>query len=196
MNSLISSFQDLERKLKKKTPKANEVLANCDLFFSSANPVSANCASFEPLRMSYLNLQRRWGALLSRCDERFKELERLRADWASFNADYGALRAWVREQSLILKGMDVQASRVSYESLGSIEGDLDEMKSRQDAKLCDLDALNDVYCELAREYRLDSSDDLKNKFIQANNDWEDLSHELEATLKRIRHSRQLYDNFR
>ena len=32
--------------------------------------------------------------------------------------------------------------------------------------------------------------------LQANNDWEDLSHELEATLKRIRHSRQLYDNFR
>ena len=46
----IFSPQDLERKLKKKTPKANEVLANCDLFFSSANPVSANCASFEPLR--------------------------------------------------------------------------------------------------------------------------------------------------
>ena len=39
---------------------------------------------------------------------------------------------------------------MSYESLESIEGDLDEMKSRQDAKLCDLDALNDVYCELAR----------------------------------------------
>ena len=85
---------------------------------------------------------------------------------------------------------------MSYESLGGIESDLDEMKVRQDAKLSDLDALNDVYCELAREYRLDSSDDLKNKFIQANNDWEDLSHELEATLKRIRHSRQLYDNFR
>ena len=101
--------------------------------------------------------------------------------------------------------------------MGGIESDLDEMKVRQDAKLSDLDALNDVYCELAREYRLDSSDDLKNKFIQvwiteierletgipkcylllqANNDWEDLSHELEATLKRIRHSRQLYDNFR
>ena len=47
------------------------MLANCDIFFSD-NPVSANCASFEPLRMSYLNLQRRWGALLYRCDERFK----------------------------------------------------------------------------------------------------------------------------
>ena len=55
---------------------------------------------------------------------------------------------------------------MSYESLGGIESDLDEMKVRQDAKLSDLDALNDVYCELAREYRLDSSDDLKNKFIQ------------------------------
>ena len=40
---------------------------------------------------------------------------------------------------------------MSYESLGGIEGDLDEMKQRQDAKLCELDALNDVYCELARE---------------------------------------------
>ena len=60
-------------------------------------------------RMSYLNLQRRWGALLSRCDERFRELDRLRADWCSFNADYEALQAWVREQSLVLKGMDVQA---------------------------------------------------------------------------------------
>ena len=59
--------------------------------------------------MSYLNLQRRWGALLSRCDERSRELERLRADWCSFNADYEALQAWVREQSLVLKGMDVQA---------------------------------------------------------------------------------------
>ena len=63
--------------------------------------------------MSYLNLQRRWGALLSRCDERFRELERLRADWSSFNADYEALQAWVREQSLVLKGMDVQASGYS-----------------------------------------------------------------------------------
>ena len=63
----------------------------------------------DDFRMSYLNLQRRWGALLSRCDERSRELERLRADWCSFNADYEALQAWVREQSLVLKGMDVQA---------------------------------------------------------------------------------------
>ena len=34
---------------------------------------------------------------------------------------------------------------MSYESLGGIESDLDEMKVRQDAKLSDLDALNDVY---------------------------------------------------
>ena len=67
-------------------------------------------------RMSYLNLQRRWGALLSRCDERSRELERLRADWTSFNADYEALQAWVREQSLVLKGMDVQA-RVNTQSI-------------------------------------------------------------------------------
>ena len=51
-------MQDLEKKLKKKTAKANDVLANCDIFFND-NPISANCASFEPLRMSYLNLQRR-----------------------------------------------------------------------------------------------------------------------------------------
>ena len=55
----------------------------------------------------------RWSTLLSRCDERFKELERLHEDWLSFNADYNALQAWISEQSLILKGMDVQASRVS-----------------------------------------------------------------------------------
>jgi hypothetical protein len=192
---LVTFFQDLQKKLKKKTSKANEIFNTCDIFFND-NPISSGCSSFDPLRMTYMNLHKRWSGLLARSDERQKELERLWTDWSAFNRDYDKLQSWISEQSLILKGMDVQASRVSYESLESIENDLEDMRRRQEENLSELDALNDVYCELAREYRLDASDDLKNKFIQANNDWEDLSHELEATLKRIRHSRQLYLNFR
>ncbi len=193
----LAPLQDLQKRLKKKTPRANEVFSSCDIFFHAGeNPIAAHSSSFDPLRTAFQNLQRRWTDLLGRSDQRLAELDALHADWDAFNADYDRLQEWLREQSLILKGMDVQASRVSYESLEGIETDLEAMRLRQEAKLPELDALNDVYCELAREYRLDSSDDLKNKFIHANNDWEDLSHELQAALKRIRHSRQLYVNFR
>ena len=91
--------------------------------------------------------------------------------------------------------MDVESSRLTNANLEETEKRLRSIEADLGANVQRLDDFNDQYCRLAREGRLDSADALKLKFIGINGDWDELSDEVSALLKRVQHSRQLYTAF-
>lgn len=184
-------YLDLQKRIKKKKSKAEDVLAGCEAFLARDD-----CSwGFDALRTAHANLRKRWDVAKAKSVSRADELDRLWKDWCAFNSEYSRLQDFVGRLSEDLRTVDAASSAVSRDSLSDVEDKLEAMKAELDSSLPELEALNDRYCELAREYRLDSSDDLKGKFIAANNDWEDVGHEIGAILKRIGHSRQLYSNY-
>jgi len=189
---LSLSLQDYQKKIKNKSAKANEVFSACDVFLNDTPKVY--CA-FDSLRATYDNLQRRWDNICEQSQDRLNETDTLWKDWKSFDDDYARLHTWVKEKAVEVSSVDVEASKVPSEELGTLETELEGVRDAMAAKLADLDAFNDAYCDLAREYRLDGNDELKGKFIAVNRDWEALGADVEALLRRIRHSRQLFDNF-
>ena len=95
----------------------------------------------------------------------------------------------------MLSEMDVESSRLSYANLEEAESRLKAVESELASNVSRLDDFNDNYCRLAREGRLDASDTLKLKFIGVNGDWDELSDEVSALMKRVQHSRQLFTAF-
>jgi len=91
--------------------------------------------------------------------------------------------------------MDVESSRLTHANLEETEARLRSIESELGSNVHRLDDFNDQYCRLAREGRLDSADTLKLKFIGINGDWDELSDEVSALLKRVQHSRQLFTAF-
>jgi len=51
------------------------------------------------------------------------------------------------------------------------------------------------YCLLANQNSLDNNDEMKRNFITLNGSWDDLHENIEAVMKRLRHSRQMYSAF-
>ena len=188
-------YLDLQKRVKKKAAKAEQVMNRCDKFFGGQEVINNG---FDVLRTTNANLRKRWVGLCAKAKQRPEELDKLWEDWNKFNSDYDKLQGWLLERTEALHRLDTGSENgtVPYQELESIGNQLEAMKAEQESRLGELDSLNDQYCDMAREYRLDTSDDLKTKFIKANNDWEDLSYEIEAMLKRLRHGRQLYENYR
>lgn len=165
----------------------------CDVFLNDTPKIY--CA-FDSLRATYTNLQKRWDSICAQSQDRLEETDHLHRDWEAFNAEYARLQTWIKERAVQVSATDVEASKVAHGDLEQLERELEELRGElTGARLAELDAFNDAYCDLAREYRLDTSDDLKNKFIAVNHDWEQLSADVDALLKRIRHSRRLFENF-
>ncbi len=187
-------MQEYQKKIKSHSAKANEVFSSCDVFLNDTPKVY--CA-FDSLRATYTNLQRRWDSICAQSQDRLEEADQLHADWVAFNEEYAALHTWIREKAIVVSSTDVEASKVAYEELGNLEKDLEELRAELNSgdRLAQLDSFNDSYCELAREYRLDASDDLKNKFIAVNRDWEALTRDVDALLRRVGRSRQLFDSY-
>ncbi len=169
--------------------------------------IQVYCA-FDSLRATCANLQRRWDALCATSQDRLEEAEGLHRDWTAFNERYAEVHTWVKERRVQVSATDVEASKVPHEELRGLEEELEHLRAEltgmdaQDqqqpsasSRVGQLDAFNDAYCELAREYRLDASDDLKGKFIAVNRDWEQLAREAEALLLRVRRSRQAIEGF-
>ena len=127
--------------------------------------------------------------MCTRIGEKQARLERLYADWTKFNAAHAQAEQFRASISEFVRKFDADASRIPYKSLETVEAELEGLRTQMNDHLPQLDQINDFYCELAREYRLDSGDDLKTKFVNINNGWEATLAEIEAMLKRIRHSR-------
>lgn len=185
-------YKELQKKIRHQTSKTHEVLNACDVFLNDTPDL---CCNFDSLRTAHSNLQKRWEDICSRVKRRMEETEALRKDWDAFNADYAKIKRFVAEKAAQVGAVDVRSAKVNFVDLNSVEAELERIQEEQSEKLRDLDALNDSYCELARQCRLDTSDDLKGKFIRANHDWENLAGDVEALLRRIRHGRRLFENF-
>ncbi len=188
-------MQDLQKRIKSKSAKANEVFSACDVFLNDTPKVY--CA-FDSLRATYNNLQRRWDSICAQSQDRLEEADALHRDWTEFNAEYLQLRTWVKEKAILVSSTDVEASKVPHEELAGLEAELERAReelSSGSPRLEQLDRFNDSYCELAREYRLDASDDLKTKFIEVNRDWESLVADLDSLLRRVGRSKQLFDGY-
>ena len=186
----------MSKRIKKRSPSASSLFTQIDLFLSSQSPLDESDAHFDTLKNVYTQQQKRWNAICDKAELRQSEVERLWEDWNKFLSEHDRLEHWIAEQAKSVSEMEATSARVTYESLDDIERDLETIKEGQTSRLPQLDSLNDLYCDLAREYRLDSSDDLKTRFIGVNNHWEDLATNLDALLKKIRNSRQLYINYR
>lgn len=172
--------------------KTHDVLNSCDVFLNETPDLYCN---FDSLRTTYLNLQRRWQDICTKSEQRKVQTDDLYRDWSKFNEEYLKMQLWIKEKTSDVSLKDVRASKVNYDNLAEIETELEGLQLEQNDKISELDTLNDFYCELAREYRLDTSDDLKTKFIKINHDWENLANDLDNLLRRIRHSRQLFQNY-
>ncbi len=123
------------------------------------------------------------------------DLERLKSDWNRFKIDFDALQLWTRERAAEVSAVDVEACGLAQKDLRPLEERLAQVCAEVEDKLPDLDAFNDFYCEMARDCRLDDSDEIKRWFIRANHDWEELTARAAALLRRLRHTRNLFDNY-
>eukprot|EP00095_Tigriopus_kingsejongensis_P001444 maker-scaffold207_size258870-snap-gene-0.13 protein:Tk01444 transcript:maker-scaffold207_size258870-snap-gene-0.13-mRNA-1 annotation:"nesprin" len=155
-------YQDIQKQITNKSPKASEIFNNCEVFLTEP----LNAATYEPIKTSYFNLQRRWDQICSKCSDRQQELEQLRSDWTRFLEDHERLQTKIDVQVQELKALEVQASGQSYKDVGALEQRLLVLKDNHQTFVGELEHLNDFYCELARDYRLDTSDELKSKFIK------------------------------
>ncbi|XP_059095107.1 muscle-specific protein 300 kDa-like isoform X1 [Tigriopus californicus] len=187
----LKEYLDIQKKISNKSPKASEIFNNCDVFLTEPQ----NAATYDSIKTSYFSLQRRWDQICSKANERQEELEKLWDDWTKFQQDHERLQLWIDGQFKDLRSLETQAVTTPYNELDRLEQHLTDMKDAHQHKNVELDHLNDNYCDLAREYRLDNADDLKTKFIRVNHDWETLGTEIEAMLKRIRHSRKMYQAY-
>ena len=142
---------------------AEETFKACDIFLNQTP--NLHC-SFDSIRSTLASLQKRWNNICSKSQERLHETDQLHKDWKEFNDAYNKLQLWIKEKACQISAIDVDSSKVTYEDLEQIEEKLEALKTEQNDKLPELDTLNDLYCDLAREYRLDTSDDLKSKFIK------------------------------
>lgn len=144
----------------------------------------------------YNQQQKRWNNLCDKTQQRQEELNKLWEDWNKFLAEHDLLEDWIRKQAQHITNVEKQASKVTYESLDDLEKELVAMKQAQDVEQAQLDRVNDLYCNLAKGCQLDTSDNLKTKYTDVNKHWNELEASLEALLKKIRNSRQLYLSYR
>lgn len=188
-------YRELAKRIAKKTPAASGLFNECEMFLSAEPP------HFDPeysaLRSAHQSLSKRWSAVCARASQRGEEVEALWTDWNAFLGSYGELVGWISGRRAVVARVEADAESAAPPSeVQALETELEAVSAQVDERLPELDALNDRYCDLAREYRLDASDDLKTKFISVNNDWEELTTELDAVLKRLRGARADFLSFR
>ena len=182
-----SSIQhaQLENSIEQKTPVVSSVLSLGESFTTNYNLLHGWLGTdLDAVQCAMQALQRRWKNINNAAAERSALLKTLWPDWSAvLNLQDQLDQILTDIERAMPTGDDVSSSQD-----GQLDCDLESLiqKLHAPATRQMLDQLNDRYCHLARDGRLDAAGELQQRVAHVNTRWRTLSEHLSSHLQNSR----------
>lgn len=188
----ISQHNDLEKSIDQKRPIVASVLDLCNSFTNNYTLLHGWLGTdLDAVQCATQSLTRRWKSICQSASERSAVLESLWPDWSAVLDLHDRLdRILSAVEETIPDQPDGNSSSLEVEQLDS---DLDALMQELHAPATRqmLDQLNERYCRLARDGRIDAAGDLQHVVGGLNARWRDLSDRLSTRLHATRDASSL-----
>ena len=180
----LAEHRDLEESIEKKRPIVASVVSLCESFTTNYALLHGWLGTdLDAVECAMHALQRRWKAICRASTETSANLETLWPDWS-------AVLELGDQLDQILDHIEQTSSDLKKEADGG-QLELLVQQLHVPATRQKLSRLNELFCILARDGRLDASGELQQTVAGLNQRWRDLSEKLSALLQTTRDSSSL-----
>ena len=192
VESRVAEHRQLEKSIEEKSPIVTSVLDLCNSFTTNYTLLHGWLGTdLDAVQCATQSLQRRWKSICQLADERSVLLQSLWSDWSTILDLNGQLVDAMSEieQQTPSDASGTSSSLEVEQMNGLLESLIQELHSP--AIRQKLDQLNEKYCLLARDGRVDAAGELQQIVARLNARWRELSDRLSALLHTIRESSSL-----
>lgn len=182
VESRLAEHRDLEECIEEKRPIVASVLSLCESFTTNYALLHGWLGTdLDAVECAMQALQRRWKAISHASAERSASLESLWPDWSAVLDVHDQLDEILTRIEESVPGDGEATSEQVVGRLESLVHQLHAPETRQK-----LNRLNELFCILARDGRLDAAGELQQKVARVNAQWRGLSDRLSALLQSAR----------
>lgn len=188
----VSEHRDLEKAIEQKSPIVSSVLNLCNTFTTNYTLLHGWLGTdLDAVQCATQALQRRWKSICQSSNERSATLQSLWSDWSTVLDLHGQLDKIMDNIEQSTPDItDGTSSSLEVEQLNSVlENLMQELHAP--ATRQKLDQLNERYCLLARDGRVDAAGELQQIVARLNARWRDLSDRLSTRLHATRDASSL-----
>lgn len=187
VDAKVAEHRDLENAIEQKTPIVSSVLNLCSSFTTNYTLLHGWLGTdLDALQCATQSLQRRWKSICQSASERSTILQSLWPDWSAVLDLHGQLDQIMSNiEEATPSDTNVASSSLELEQLNSLlESLVQELHAPTTRQK--LDQLNERYCLLARDGRVDAAGELQQIVARLNARWRDLSDRLSTRLQATR----------
>lgn len=178
VETCITAHRDLTESIEQKRPIVASVLSLCESFTTNYTLLHGWLGTdLDAVQCATQALQRRWKAICQAAAERSANLSSLWPDWSAVLELHGQLDS-------VLTDIEQEMSSPSAGESWQLEGLLNQLHSPATRQR--LDRMNELFCILARDGRLDRAGELQQTVARINARWRDLSDRLSTLLQSSR----------
>ncbi|KAK7077528.1 hypothetical protein SK128_024285, partial [Halocaridina rubra] len=198
IDSLLEAEEEVRKEIEKQSGTISSVLNLCDMVIHDCTEFDAN-GDTDSLQEAHQNLERRWGEICTRAEERKKFIKKTWKMWEDLIILNTTFTEWLTTTEYRVMNLTASSTLVTYESLDERITQVQELQPLIHDKTPLYEQLNQNYRILARPYgrenRLDQANEIRNMVKISNTRFHTLSYHVTVILRRLRYSRKLYDEF-
>lgn len=192
VESKQAEHRDFEKSVEQKDPIITSVLDLCRAFATNYSVLQGWLGTdLEAVQCAMHSLQRRWKAIREAAEERSSTLQSLWPEWLAVIELHDQLTRTMSDiEAAIPSDTNVPTSPVEVDQLNvHLESLIQELHSAVTRQK--LDQLNERYCHLARDGRVDVAGELQQMVSRLNARWRELSDRLSTLLHKSRDASSL-----
>lgn len=198
IDRLLEVEEEIRKEIEKQSGAISSVLNLCDMVIHDCNEFDAN-GDTDSLQEAHNNLDRRWGEICTRSAERMTFIKKTWKMWQELVTVDTSFTTWLTTMESRLRNLDADSSHVTYSSLEEIFTIVHQLQPLIHNYTPQYENLNQHYRVLARPYgkenRLDQANEIRTMVKTSNARFHALSYHITLVLRRISHSRKLYEKF-
>ena len=181
-----TEHQQLEKSIEEKSSIVSSVLNLCESFTSSNTLLHGWLGTDVEAAQSAMEiLERRWNNICQRAADRQLQLQYVWEEWSSILAINTDVNAFLDAIEKTVPRNVVTTTTVELEKLDAhLEVTMQQLHAPSIRQK--LDHVNEKYCHLAKDGRVDAAGDLQQVVSRVNTRWRDISDRLSSLLHRAR----------
>jgi len=190
----MKEHNDLEKKINQQSQKVSNILNRGEVLATDEDSPNID-SDLHSVEQNISDLETRWNTVCFRTAEKKKHAKETWERWMEFIREYETIINMISKRLSTVTVIKKDANSTKCKDLKNKVKELETLMKEVHNTLGVLDNFSSVYCNLAREGKLDENGDLKKKYEDANNRWETLTTEINTVIKIITEKIHAYNNF-
>ncbi|KAH9507313.1 Nesprin-1 [Bulinus truncatus] len=188
----LEANKDLQKEIEGRSAGVSAVLNLCEVLLHDTDACPTE-VEFTALQHAMKTLQRRWKNICTLSPQRRTKLEETWQLWQKFQKDCERFSDWLKQVEIEVQFFkpDIPDVRAAKDEILKYE----KLQRNVHDHLTELEQINRLYCQLAKEGRTDLDGSLKVMMTELNDRWDAMQHKVTEIMKKLKHSASILEDF-